>query len=320
MPDGVYHVTSRGLERRPIVRDDIDRARWLELLDRVAARRDWRVLGWALMDNHYHLFVRTPNPDLSAGVHDLGAGYATGFNRRHRRVGPLFQGRFKAVLVQRDYHYWELSRYVHLNPVRAGLVSVPEHYPWSSCRFCFSSRGAPAWLAWEEVLGQHGRTMRTAREAYHRFLAEGVASPPPSPLGDATASTLLGSPQFLERMKAWLQDRLPDRDVPAARALRRAISMDEIIRVVADVFGVSGDQWLTARGTHHNDARSAAIHLCHRFTPVPVEQIGQRFGGIQGSAVCHLLRRLSERRQRDRHLDRLLGKAQRQVEVSIVKT
>ena len=216
--DGVYHVTSRGLERRAIVRDDIDRARWVELLSRVADKRRWRVFAWALMGNHFHLFLRTPDADLSAGMHDLNSGYVTGFNRRHNRVGPLFQGRFKAVLVERGYHYWELSRYVHLNPVRAGVVAQPDAYAWSSCSAYFQARGAPEWLAWEEVLGEYGRTMRTARRAYRQFLDAGLSPELRSPLREATAGMLLGSPRFIERTRAWLAKRLPDREVPAARA------------------------------------------------------------------------------------------------------
>ena len=132
IPDGIYHVTTRGLERRDIFCDDQDRSYWLTLLDTVANRRDWRILSWVLMDNHFHIFLRTPHGDLSAGMHDLNAPYVTVFNRRHKRVGPLFQGRYKGILVERGYHYWELSRYIHLNPVRAGMVDDPEKYRWSS--------------------------------------------------------------------------------------------------------------------------------------------------------------------------------------------
>ncbi len=152
IPDGIYHVTTRGLERRKIVRDDTDRERWLDLLDGVCRRRDWRVFAWVLMDNHFHLFLRTPHADLSAGMHDLNSGYATYFNRQHHRCGPLYQGRFKAILVEDEKHGWELSRYVHLNPVRAKRVTDPRRYRWSSCRHYFDSRGRPDWLAWEEVV------------------------------------------------------------------------------------------------------------------------------------------------------------------------
>jgi len=183
MPNGIYHVTSRGLERRRIVRDDADREQWINLLDRVATRRHWSIHAWALLDNHLPLFLRCPHGDLSASMHNLNAGYATGFNRKHRRCGPLFQGRFKGIIVEREYHYWELSRYIHLNPVRAGLTSDPQDHRWSSCHQFFDSRRAPAWLGWEEVLRQHGTSLRSARRAYREFLAEGVLIPPGLPLG-----------------------------------------------------------------------------------------------------------------------------------------
>jgi len=248
IPNGLYHVTSRGLERRAIVREHRDREHWTELLDRVADRRQWRVLAWALLDNHFHLFVRTPHADLSAGMHDLNSGYATAFNRRHGRVGPLFQGRFKGIVVESGRHEWELSRYVHLNPVRAGLAARPEDFPWSSCRHYFRSRGAPRWLAWEEVLCLHGRTVRTARRAYRAFLDEGMATRPKSPLSDVVGSTLLGSESFVERMRAWLSDRLPDRDVPAARALQRQVGVDAVVSVVCEEFGVSPESVGRLRG------------------------------------------------------------------------
>lgn len=98
--DGLYHVTVRGWERRQIVRCDRDREDWLRLVDKTVTRCGWRVFSWVLMSNHFHLYLRTPQPNLSAGMHDLNSGSASLFNRRHRRSGSLFQGRFKAILVE----------------------------------------------------------------------------------------------------------------------------------------------------------------------------------------------------------------------------
>ena len=128
MENGLYHVTARGWEQRVIVDSDLDREDWLRLLDRVATRSNWHIFAWVLMSNHFHLFLRTPEPKLSAGMHDLNSGYASLFNRRYRRVGSLFQGRFKAILVEDQSHAWELSRYIHLNPVRANMVDLPQEY------------------------------------------------------------------------------------------------------------------------------------------------------------------------------------------------
>jgi putative transposase len=310
IPDGLYHVTRRGLERRAIVRDDADRQKWTDLLDTVATRHRWRVLAYALMGNHSHLYVRTPDANLSAGMHDLNSGYATAFNCRHGRVGPLFQGRFKAIVVERAAHDWELTRYVHLNPVRAGLAERPEAYRWGSCRFYLSSRGAPDWLAWEDVLREHGRTLRAARRRYRAFLAEGIASPPRSPLRDVVASTLLGSPAFIARMREWLEGRVPDREVPAERALRQRVSSEEIEAAVCEVFGVPVEQ-LHVRGRWGNEARAMAIHLCRRWTALSLAAIGDRFGGVGYAAVSRTARHTAERLTRDRRLAKRAARCER---------
>jgi len=305
---GEYHVTCRGLERRDIVRDDTDRARWLSLLGKVADRREWRVLAWALMDNHFHLFVRTPGGDISAGMHDLNSGYASVFNRRHGRCGPLFQGRFKAIIVEPGRHRWELSRYVHLNPVRAGIVRRPQDARWSSCPAYLGRRKAPDWLAWEEVLSQHAPTLRAARRRYGQFLREGLDGPPANPLARAVASTVLGSPAFVERMRAWI-GRLSDEDVPAARRLRKVLSLVDVGQAVAEAFDVPPET-LRQRGRHGNDARSAAIYLGRKLTDTPGRQIGAYFGGVGPSAVSMAVTKTRQARKKRRALNARLTQAE----------
>jgi putative transposase len=302
MPDGQYHVTSRGLERRAIVHDDTDRQMWVRLLDRVARRRQWRVLAWTLMENHFHLYVRTPQADLSAGMHDLNSGYVSVFNRRHDRAGPLFQGRFKAILVEQEQHDWELSRYIHLNPVRAALAPRPELYAWSSCSAYFNERLAPEWLAWQDVLTQHGRTIRAARRAYMRFLMEGTVTPPPSPLSGVHASILLGSPGFIERMKTWLEDRLPDHTIPMPRELRHEPSIPSIVEAVANILGETRDIVMNPATSNHLP-RSVAFCLCRRLTRMTYNEIGHSFGDVQGNAVVQCLHRLSIRLAKDSTLN-----------------
>jgi len=305
IPDGIYHVTARGLERRQIVRDRVDRKKWTERLGQVAKRRDWRVYAWALMDNHYHLFLRVPHADLSQGMHDFNAGYASVFNRRHGRCGPLFQGRFKSILVEKEYHYWELSRYVHLNPVRAGLVTAPETYPWSSCPLYFRSSMAPTWLAWEEILRAHGDDIQVAQRSYLRFLKEGISRDYPSPLDAATASTLLGSPVYLKRMKTQLQDQLPKREVPAARQLRVSLSADDVIQVVCNHFNVR-KAYLVRKGIRGTRVRAIAIYLCRNMTGCSMIEIGRYFGGVNGQAVSNAVTKICQERNRDGLLDQQL--------------
>ena len=126
MENGLYHVTARGWERRGIVESDRDREDWLRLLDRVATRSNWRVFSWVLMSNHFRLFLRTPEPNLSAGMHDLHSGYASLFNRRHRRVGSLFQGRFKAIDQPMNYQaekFWFFGHWRFMTHDFEGCIS-----------------------------------------------------------------------------------------------------------------------------------------------------------------------------------------------------
>jgi putative transposase len=127
-----YHVTGRGVDRCRIFKDDIDREEFIRRLGISVTRFDWSVLGYCLMGSHYHLFVCLREPTLSRGIQVLNGGYAQAFNRRHGRIGHLFQGRFHAVLAEGDGHLFELLRYGALNPCRAGLCEVPEAWPWSS--------------------------------------------------------------------------------------------------------------------------------------------------------------------------------------------
>ena len=138
----LYHVTSRGNRGEDIYHDDADRQAWLSVLAQVCKRFNWSVQAYCMMDNHYHLLVQTPDANLSAGMRQLNGVYTQLANRTHGRVGHVFQGRFKAILVDEDNYLLELARYVVLNPVRAGVVQEAKDWPWSSYRAML----APAWL------------------------------------------------------------------------------------------------------------------------------------------------------------------------------
>ena len=172
-PGGVYHVTNRGVDRADIVRDECDRRDWFRLFQRVAMRCGWRVFAHVLMANHFHIFLKLTDRNLSTGMHDLEGGYATLFNKRRGRTGALFEGRFQAIFVESEGHAWSLSRYVHLNPCRAMLAARPESYHWSTYRFFLDPRHAPPWLDWRSVLSEFSGTEAAARMAYRRFVEAG---------------------------------------------------------------------------------------------------------------------------------------------------
>ena len=168
---GLYHLTQRGVRREAIFLDDLDRRDLLLLLGAVALRHRWQCLAWCLMENHFHLCVRTPEPNLARGMQFLCGLYAQRFNRRHGRVGCLFQGRYGGFTVEDEVHALEALRYVVLNPVRAGIVATPEEWPWSSHRVVAGLVPAPRWLAVEEVLAPFDGSV----EEYRRFVQAGIA-------------------------------------------------------------------------------------------------------------------------------------------------
>ncbi len=272
------------------------------MLGRVAFRRGWRVYAWALMTNHFHLFLKVPAADLSEGMHELNSGYVSVYNRRHQRCGPLYQGRFKGILVEQDHHFWALTRYIHWNPVREGLATVPEAYRWSSCSFYFRTHLAPSWLAWQEVLQEHGNSLRSSQRAYRHFLLEDSAAEDKSPLLNTSASTLFGSPAFLENMKLKIQDELPVREVPAAREFRISPEIKDILKVVGDTFGIDKEQLVRKGSRKHG--RAIAMYLANKLGAYPIQELGDRFGGISGQAVSNIVVRVKKNRAFDPRLDR----------------
>jgi len=304
--DGLYHVTSRSWERRAIVRDDRDRQRWLELLDRIATRCGWRLFAWVLMSNHFHLYMRTPQPNLSAGMHDLNSGYAGAFNRRYQRSGPLFQGRFKAVLVEDESHDLELTRYIHLNPVRAGIEKRPEDYDWSSYQDYLGVRKALAWLDCGSVLGGLAKDPSRARGAYRRFVEAGLSGSLKSPLEAAVGGMFLGSGEWVERWRRRLAEEPVRNGLPARNQLAWRPTLDDLVATVSQVFEVDRSELFAVR-RRPNDPRSAAIYLARHLTDEAVREIGRYFGGVSTAAISKTVARAEERRTADRAWDRRLS-------------
>ena len=165
-PDALYHVTARGDRREAIFDDDDDRRAFLLTLAQVVKRFNWLCYAYCLMGNHYHLLIQTPDGNLSKGMRQLNGVFTQLSNRRHQRVGHLFQGRFKAILVEGDAYLLELARYIVLNPVRAGMKKKPEHWPWSSYRASLGLVAAEEFIAVDGLLAQFAGRRGTAQARY----------------------------------------------------------------------------------------------------------------------------------------------------------
>lgn len=216
----LYHVTSRGDRREDIYVDDGDREAWLEILGTVCKRFNWVVHAYCQMTNHYHLLVETVEGNLSRGMRQLNGHYTQKFNRRHGLVGHLFQGRYKAILVQKEAYLLELARYVVLNPVRAGMVSHPEKWAWSSYTRVIGITGAPEWLDVDWLLGQFGRNRNGAVMAYRHFVLEGIGQS--SPLSQTRHQLLLGDDAFIEKHR---QENRGEEVSELTRAHKRSIAL-----------------------------------------------------------------------------------------------
>lgn len=199
-PGALYHVTSRGDRKESIYAGDQDRAAFLEVLGEVVRDFHWVCHAWCLMDNHYHLVIETPDANLGKGMRQVNGVYTQFYNRRHEQSGHLFQGRYKAILVDRDAYAMEVARYVVLNPVRAKLVPSPERWRWSSYRATVGLEPAPDWFEIDACLAAFASTRSVARRRYERFVAEGIGRE--GPWKELRAQIYLGDERFVTRMQA----------------------------------------------------------------------------------------------------------------------
>jgi REP element-mobilizing transposase RayT len=217
---GLYHVTSRGDRREDIYLNDADRHFWLTLFGAVCRRFNWRCHAWCQMTNHYHVVVETPEANLAQGMRQLNGVYTQYVNRQHRRVGHVFQGRYKAILVERDAYLLELARYVVLNPVRAGMVATPGDWQWSSWPAMVGSEAIPDWLEIGWVLGQFSGSPAQVRQGYIAFVREGVGLP--SLWRELSGQIYLGSEPFIRDAQATVAGALDHSEIP--RIQRRPLA------------------------------------------------------------------------------------------------
>jgi len=221
---GLYHVTSRGDRREDIYVDDEDRESWLDLLGRVCYRFNWRCHAYCLMDNHYHIVIETAEANLSKGMRQLNGVYTQYYNRRHHRVGHVFQGRFKGILVEQDAYLLELARYVVLNPLRANMIKNIETWKWSSYPSMTGKTSAPPWLEINWILGQFSRQRKRAITHYINFVREGVGLP--TIWSDLKNQVFLASESFVNKKQKIINKKESLNEVPKLQKRKVPRSLD----------------------------------------------------------------------------------------------
>jgi REP element-mobilizing transposase RayT len=211
-PGALYHVTSRGNARRKIFKDDTDREYFLTVLELVLRRYNWICHGYCLMYNHYHLLLETPEGNLSRGMRHLNGVYTQAYNRRHNKTGHIFQGRYKAILVEKEGYLLELCRYVALNPVRARAVAKPQEWKWSSYGATAGMKKIPTYLTVDWILGQFDKGRKESEKRYREFVLAGIKEK--SPWRELKGQILLGGEGFTEKFKALLTKKEDIKEIP----------------------------------------------------------------------------------------------------------
>jgi putative transposase len=211
-PGAVYHITSRGNARMVIFEDNYDRTVFLHILEEVIKRYNWICHAYCLMDNHYHFLLETVDPTLSIGMRYLNGVYTQRYNRRHHRVGHIFQGRFKSILVDRDSYLLELCRYVVLNPVRAGSTKRASLYRWSSYKPTAGLSKPPSFLTVDWILPQFGKNRKQAQQEYRQFILAGMEAA--SPWEELKAQCILGGKEFFEKIRSGLDEKSDITEIP----------------------------------------------------------------------------------------------------------
>ena len=287
-----YHVTSRGNERKDVFKSQIDLEKFLSYLESAVLRYGAVIHAYCLMTNHYHLLLETPSGNLPRIMQHINGAYTNYFNTKRARSGHLFQGRYKAILIDADDYAIVLSRYLHLNPVRAGMVSVPEAYPWSSYLDYIGERKSPEWLKTSFILGFFGND-HGADTNYRRFVEDLIDREYESPLKGTTAEAILGGEEFVSGITAQhVEGKLSDRDVPAIMKLSTSPTLDVITEAIESL-------------GHDRISRKAGIYLCHKYSGAKLKEIGERFG-IGESAVSQTSRRFVVEMERDQELRTLV--------------
>lgn len=261
-----YHVMARGNARQRIFLDDGDRQSFIGNLGRVCRRFDWMVWAWCLMDNHYHLLIETCQPTLSKGMREVNGVYTQAFNRRHRRVGHLMQGRYKAVLVDQNAYLLELARYIVLNPARAHLVQSAGESEWSSHNAVMGKMPAPEWLAVDDILAMFHPQRGAARRAYTRFVSDGIGAADPH--GEMQRAGILGDQAFMERVLDHIDGQALSPEI--VRKARPALSLEALVE--------------------RNQGRDAAIQEAHSTGAYTITEIAEFFG-MHRSTASRIARR-----------------------------
>jgi putative transposase len=315
-----YHVTCRGNSGQAIFSNDADRSSFLDLLDRSSDIYRTEILAYVLMSNHFHLFVKTPLGNLQEFMRHFNISYTSYYNWKHHRTGHLYQGRYKAFLVDADNYLQEVSRYIHLNPIRVKLRSQMtfdekrkylRNYPWSSYGGYISRDGGRDFLQVREVLAYFGGDTAKGRRRYEDFVMEGISGKMTSPLESGKGHGIVGATEFIEKVRRqYMRSTSESRELPAVKKILAQVEPERIIRVICETFKVERQELL--RKGYKGVGRGVLMEMLYRYGGVNQREIGELMG-IDYSAVSVMRKRLRVLQEKDRNLTVSIKKVGKQL-------
>ena len=292
-----------------IFSNDADRSAFLDLLERSTDIYQTEILAYVLLSSHFHLFVKTPLGNLQEFMRHFNISYTSYYNWKHNRRGHLYQGRYKSFLVDADNYLQEVSRYIHLNPIRVRYRSdmaldekrkYLRSYRWSSYGGYLSQVERMGFLQVEEVLGYFGGDTAKGRRRHEDFVMEGMTGEMTSPLERGKGHGIVGASEFIEKIKGqYIRLGAELRELPAVRKILAQVEPKKIIRVIGEVFGVGREELL--RKGYRGVARGVLMEMLYRYGGMNQREIGELLG-IDYSAVSVMRKRLSELQGKDPNL------------------
>ena len=301
-----YHVVSRGHRRENIFRSNLDRKKFLEKLEQTVERHRLKIHVYVLMSNHFHLLIETPDANLSKAMHDLNASYANWYRSKYKLIGSIFQGRYKAILVEKDEYFVVLSAYIHLNPVRAGIVKTPEAYLWSSFR-CYSGKSkTPHFLFIFDILEK----FKTKRD-YQKYVMDLLRDEKEIRSEEVYGiNSILGSTGFIRQVLAGVvKHDLRDREIREVKEFRR-LSAEALMEIVMREFRIGEDQIKSRK--RGNPYRKLFIYLLRKHTGISLREIGELMKMDYG-AVSELARYFGKEIEKNKEMKKMVERVSKEI-------
>lgn len=305
-PGAWYHVMNRGRRGERIFHNKHDYQAFVELLQESTELWNVRVAAYCLMTNHYHILMQTPDGNIARSMRHVNGVYTQRFNRRHLCDGQLFRGRYKSIVVSGDSYLLQLVRYIHRNPVRAGVARKPEEYPWSSHRGYLSVAKKWEWLHKEFICSLLTKERQDWVKEYRRFIAIDKDEEIARVLEGEKWPSVLGPERFIEWIKGKYYALKDDQEVPQAKEL--APEADLIIRAVCEYYGISRDEMYRSKRGQLNEPRNVTIYLTRKLRRDSLKEIGRQFAMEKYSSVSSIIERVKRQILVDRNLKERVGR------------